>query len=205
MALGAGAAFVAIRAMRAIDDYAVEVGISIALATGVYASARFFHVSGAIAVVMAGLMVGNAGLQTAMSDTTQRYLKSFWHLVDDVLNALLFLLLGLQMLIIPLDFRKAGLWVVAILLVASARVAVVLPWGSFFQRRKKQKGASLLLSWGGLHGDLSLALALSLPPSPARELILSTTFAVVIVSVLVQGLSFGWLAAKFPTANSDQT
>jgi CPA1 family monovalent cation:H+ antiporter len=205
MALGAGAAFVAIRAMRAIDDYAVEVGISIALATGVYASARFFHVSGAIAVVMAGLMVGNAGLQTAMSDTTQRYLKSFWHLVDDVLNALLFLLLGLQMLIIPLDFRKAGLWVVAILLVASARVAVVLPWGSFFQRRKKQKGASLLLSWGGLHGALSLALALSLPPSPARELILSTTFAVVIVSVLVQGLSFGWLAAKFPTANSDQT
>jgi CPA1 family monovalent cation:H+ antiporter len=94
------------------------------------------------------------------------------------------------MLVVPLDLRMAGLWLWAMALVTAARLLVVLPWGAFFHFRHRQRGASLILSWGGLHGALSLALALSAPQGPWRPLILSTTFAVVIASVLVQGVTF---------------
>jgi CPA1 family monovalent cation:H+ antiporter len=191
-----------IRAMRAIDDYAVEVTLSLALATGAYAVAAWLHVSGAIAVVAAGLLMGDSGLRTAMSDNTQRYVRAFWTLVDEILNALLFLLLGLEILVIPFDPRLVGLWAAALALVLAARFAVVLPWGAYFQLRQKQRHAGLVLAWGGLHGALSLAMALSVPKGPAQPLILSTTFAVVIFSVVVQGLTFGrvavWHAAPAP-------
>ena len=195
--LGLSASLVVIAGMRAIDDYAVEVGLSIALAVGVYALADALHISGPIAVVVAGLMVGNLGMRTAMSDMTQRHVHGFWTLVDEILNALLFLLLGLELVVVPFDSRMMGLWLVAIALVILARLIVVAPWGAFFRRREQERGASLLLGWGGLHGALSLALALTLPPGEARTLILSTTFAVVIFSVLAQGLTFGRLAAHF--------
>jgi CPA1 family monovalent cation:H+ antiporter len=184
-----------IRAMRAIDDYAVEVALSLALATGAYTIAQQLHVSGPIAVVAAGLLVGDSGLQTAMSDTTQRYVRGFWTLVDEILNGLLFLLLGLEILVIPFDLRLAGLWAAALVLVLAARFAVVLPWGAYFQLRQRQRHAGLVLAWGGLHGALSLAMALSVPRGANQPLILSTTFAVVIFSVVVQGLTFGRVAA----------
>jgi CPA1 family monovalent cation:H+ antiporter len=199
LALGLAASLIVIAGMRAIDDHAVEVGLSIALAVGVYALADALRVSGPIAVVVAGLMVGNLGMRTAMSDITQRNVHGFWTLVDEILNALLFLLLGLELVVVPFDPKMAGLWIAAILLVVLARLVVVAPWGAFFRRREQQRGASLLLGWGGLHGALSLALALTLPPGEARTLVLSTTFAVVIFSVLAQGLTFGGLAAKFAT------
>jgi CPA1 family monovalent cation:H+ antiporter len=195
LALGAAGGALVIRAMRAIDDYAVEVTLSLALAAGVYALAQALGVSGPIAVVAAGLLVGDRGFRTAMSDTTQRYVRGFWTLVDEILNALLFLLLGLEVLVIPFDLRLAGLWLAAILLVLAARFAVVLPWGAYFWIRKQERHAGLILGWGGLHGALSLALALSVPPGPAKAVILSTTFAVVIFSVVVQGLTFGRAAA----------
>lgn len=194
--LGALAGWLVVWAMRAIDDYAVEVGLSLALAMGIYALAGGLHLSGPIAVVAAGLVVGDSGLKSAMSETTQRYVRGFWTLIDEILNALLFLLLGLELLVIPLELHWAGLWLVAIILVLAARFIVVLPWGAYFHFRDQERGASLLLGWGGLHGALSLALALSLPDSPARPLILSTTFAVVLMSVLLQGLTFGPLAAR---------
>jgi len=195
LALGAASGLVVIRAMRAIDDYAVEVTMSLALATGVYALAGGLGVSGPIAVVAAGLLVGDHGVRTAMSDTTQRYVRGFWTLVDEILNAILFLLLGLEVLVVPLDARLAGLWGGAIVLVLAARFAVVLPWGAYFSVRKQERHAGLILGWGGLHGALSLALALSVPRGPAQALILSTTFAVVIFSVVAQGLTFGQAAA----------
>src|SRR4029079_16826319 len=111
--------------------YAVEVTMSLALATGVYALAGGLGVSGTIAVVAAGLLVGYHGVRTAMSDTTQRYVRGFWTLVDEILNAVLFLLLGLEVLVVPLDARLAGLWGAAIVLVLAARFAVVLPWGAY--------------------------------------------------------------------------
>jgi CPA1 family monovalent cation:H+ antiporter len=164
LALGATGALLAIWAIRQIDEYGVEVGISIALAAAAYACAQALHLSGAIAVVVAGLMVGNrAG--GAMSDTSRRYLTGFWILISDVLNALLFLLLGLQMLVVPLDWRMAVIWALASALVIGARLIVVLPWGAFFRFHEGQRGASLVLTWGGLHGALSLAQALSTQPS----------------------------------------
>jgi CPA1 family monovalent cation:H+ antiporter len=184
-----------IRAMRAIDDYAVEVTLSLALATGAYVIAQWLHVSGPIAVVAAGLLMGDSGFATAMSDTTQRYVRGFWTLVDEILNALLFLLLGLEILVIPFDLRLVGLWAAALVLVLAARVAVVMPWGTYFELRQKQRHAGLVLAWGGLHGALSLAMALSVPKGPNQPLILSTTFAVVIFSVVVQGLTFGRVAS----------
>jgi CPA1 family monovalent cation:H+ antiporter len=187
---------VVIRAMRAIDDYGVEVGLSIALAMGAYAVADALHVSGAIAVVVAGLLVGDRGMRTAMSDTTQRYVRGFWTLVDEILNALLFLLLGLELLVVPLTPALGGLALAALALVTATRLAVVLPWGAYFHFRNNERGASVLLAWGGLHGALSLALALSLPAGQGRDVLLTVTFAVVIASVLVQGLTFGRLAAR---------
>jgi CPA1 family monovalent cation:H+ antiporter len=196
LALGTAAAFLVIRAIRAIDDYTVEVGITLALAAGSYALAQALHVSGPIAVVAAGLLFGDRGVRTAMSETTQRYVRGFWTLVDEILNALLFLLLGLEVLVVPINFRLAGLWGLAIVLVIAARVLVVLPWGLHFNAAASRRGAGLILSWGGLHGALSLALALSLPAGGPKGLILSTTFAVVVFSVLVQGLSFAPLARR---------
>jgi CPA1 family monovalent cation:H+ antiporter len=194
LVLGIGAGALIIRGMRAIDDYAVEVTLSLALATGAYALAQRLGVSGPIAVVAAGLLVGDHGLSAAMSDTTQRYVRAFWTLVDEILNGLLFLLLGLEILVIPLDPRLVGLWAAALVLVLAARFAVVLPWGAYFQVRQGQRHAGIVLAWGGLHGALSLAMALSVPKGPAQSLILSTTFAVVIFSVVVQGLTFGRVA-----------
>jgi CPA1 family monovalent cation:H+ antiporter len=194
LVLGLVTGALVIRALRAINDHAVEVIISLALATGLYTLAQAIGVSGPIAVVAAGLLMGDTGLETAMSNTTQRYVRDFWTLVEEILNGLLFLLLGLESLVIPFQLRLAGLWAIAILLVLATRFAVVLPWGAYFQLRRQQRHAGVVLAWGGLHGALSLAMALSIPKGPAQSLILSTTFAVVIFSVVVQGLTFGKVA-----------
>jgi CPA1 family monovalent cation:H+ antiporter len=193
LAFGLAAGWLAIRVIRMIDDYAVEVTLSLALAVGVYAVAPVVNVSGPIAVVAAGLLMGATGLKT-MSETTRRYVRGFWTLIDEILNALLFMLLGVEVLVIPFDIRLTGVWGAAILLVLSARFAVVLPWGTYFQVREEERHAGLVLGWGGLHGALSLALALSIPRGPAQGLILSTTFAVVVFSIVVQGLTFGKVA-----------
>ena len=193
--LGAGAGFVVVRAIRVIDDYAVEVALSVALALGVYAGGQALHLSGAIAAVSAGLMVGDSGVRTAMSAQTRRYVLGFWTLVDEILNALLFLLLGLETTVLPLDPRQIGLWAAAIPLVLLARLATVLPWGAWYRFRMQERGASLILTWGGLRGALSLALALQTPAGPARAALLSATYAVVVFAVVVQGLSFAPLVA----------
>lgn len=190
LCLGLAAGLIAVRAMRAIDDYAVEVCLSLALATGVYAGADALNLSGPIAVVAAGLLMGDLGLASSASELTQRYLRGFWTVVDEILNALLFFLLGLELLVVPLELRSAGLWLAAIPLVLLARLATVLPWGAYFHLRQAERGPSLILAWGGLHGALSLALALSIPHGPFKSLILSITYAVVVFSVAVQGLTF---------------
>jgi len=195
LAFGLAAGWLAIRVIGMIDDYAVEVTLSLALAAGVYAVAQALGISGPIAVVAAGLLMGDAGLKAAMSETTQRHVREFWTLIDEILNALLFMLLGLEVLVIPFDLRMAGLWGAALVLVLAARFAVVMPWGAYFQDREGQRHAGLVLGWGGLHGALSLAMALSVPRGPAQGLILSTTFAVVVFSIVVQGLTFGKVAA----------
>ena len=181
--------------MRMIDDYPVEVAVTLALAVGAYALAQALTLSGPIAVVAAGLMVGDAGVAQAMSDTTRRYVLAFWSLIDELLNALIFLLLGLELVAVDLDLRQAGFWLAAIALTLGVRWLVVAPWGAFFQVRR-DPGATAILAWGGLHGALSLALALSLPAGAARDLLLPATFVVVLFSVIVQGLTFPRLARR---------
>jgi CPA1 family monovalent cation:H+ antiporter len=202
--LGVLAGAVAVRAMRAIDDYAVEVSVTIALAMGVYAVAHIIGVSGPIAVAAAGLLVGERGFATAMSETTRRYVRGFWTLVDDILNAGLFLLLGLELAAAPPNLAYAGLALAAIVLVTVARWITVLPWGLYFRLRHGERRATTVLAWGGVHGAISLALAFSLPAGPARPVVLTITFAVVIASVLIQGLTFPRLARALAPAAGPQ-
>jgi CPA1 family monovalent cation:H+ antiporter len=194
LVLGAVAGLAVLRAMRAIDDFVVEVSLTLALAMGVYAGAQALHLSGPIAVVGAGLLIGDQRARASMSEATQLYVRNFWTLVDEILNALLFFLLGLQLLVVPLEVRLIGLSLAAIALVTLARFVVVLPWGSYLQLRHSERGANLILAWGGMHGALSLALALSIPAGPLRSTILTLTYAVAAFSVAIQGLTFGPLA-----------
>lgn len=194
MLLGLVTGYVAYRAMRAIDDYPIEILISLALVTGTYAFAGAIHVSGPIAVVVAGLLTGTRGPVDAMSDLTQRYLFGFWGLIDEMLNAVLFLLIGLELIALP--FRPALVWIalLAIPLVLVARyVSVAVPVSAFL-RGDFVRGSIPILTWGGVRGGISVALALSLPDVVERNPILAATYAVVIFSIVVQGLSIARLA-----------
>jgi CPA1 family monovalent cation:H+ antiporter len=196
LAVGLIAAAAVIWAMRRIDDYVVEVSLSLALAMGVYAGAQALGLSGPIAAVGAGLVLGDSRGRATMSETTRAHLTSFWRLVDELLNAVLFLLLGLIALILPLHGRFGGLAVAAILLVLAARVVVVLPWAAFLRIRHGERGAAVILTWGGLHGALSVALALELPPTPMRTPLLAATYAVCVFSIAVQGITFAPVARR---------
>ena len=190
LVFGMAASWLVIRLIGTLDDFAVEVSMSIALAMGTYAAAQALHLSGAIAVVGAGMLFGGARAKEAMGSQTEAYLMGFWTLVDEILNALLFLLLGVEMIAVPFYAHQFGLLIAAIPLVLIARFAVVLPWGAYYRYRHGEKRPTLILGWGGLHGALSLALALTIPAGPERALILSITYAAVAFSITVQGLTF---------------
>ena len=175
-------------AMRSIDDYKVEVLISLAVVMGGYAIARPLHVSGPVAMAVAGIVIGNAGVAHAMSDLTRDYLHKFWDLIDDILNAVLFLLIGLEVVTVPQDARLliVGLGAIPLALVARA-VSVTLPLAGFGKVRAAGSVVPATLIWGGLRGGISVALALGLPDGPARGVILAATYAVVLFTVIVQG------------------
>ena len=195
LALGVVASLAVIRLMRRVDDFVVEVSLTLALAMAVYAGAQALDLSGPIAVVGAGLLIGDRRAEGAAGETAEAHLRSFWTLVDEVLNGLLFLLLGLQLAALPLVPGLAGLSVAAVGLVFVARFLVVLPWGAFLRSRLGHRHAVPILAWGGLHGALSLALALSVPDGPQRTAILAAAYAVATFSVAAQGLTFAPLAA----------
>ncbi|GLU37541.1 sodium:proton antiporter [Pseudomonas sp. NBRC 100443] len=182
--------------MRGIDQYQVEVMLTLALVIGGAALAARLHVSAPIAMVVAGLIIGNQARQYAMSDETRRYIDKFWELIDEILNALLFALIGLELLLLPFNW----LHVVAALVLGGAvlasRLLTVAPAILVLRqteagRRQVPSGTIRILVWGGLRGGVSVALALSLPLGEQRDLILSLTYVVVLVSILLQGLSIG--------------
>lgn len=188
--LGFVTGYIAYRAMRAIDDYPIEVLISLALVAGTYALAAKLHMSGPIAVVVAGVLIGNRGLHDAMSDQTERYLFGFWTLVDEILNSVLFLLIGLEVLVLRLDPSFGWLVVVAVPLVLCARLfAVAIPVLALSANYTFTRGTIPVLTWGGLRGGISIALALSIPEGPEKSVILAATYALVLFTVVVQGLS----------------
>ncbi len=186
--LGLAIGWIAYRAMCSIDDYKVEVMISLAVVMGGYAIARPLHASGPVAMAVAGLIIGNAGVAHAMSDTTRDYLHKFWDLIDDILNTVLFLLIGLEVVTIPGDLRLLVLGVSAIPLALAARsLSVILPLRAIRPTHRYGLVAPVTLIWGGLRGGISIALALGLPDGPARSVILAATYVVVLFSVIVQG------------------
>lgn len=195
--LGILTGFFAYWAMRLIDDYAVEVLISLALVTATYAIAQRLHVSGPLSVVAAGLLIGYHGPKKAMSDRTQTYLFGLWTLIDEILNSVLFLLIGLEVLVLRFDATAMAVAAFAIPLVLLARLtAVSLPalaaWSSELMSTKNVP----FLTWAGIRGGISIALALSVPDSSARPAILAATYAVVLFSIIVQGLTLGIVARK---------
>ncbi|ACS60642.1 sodium/hydrogen exchanger (plasmid) [Rhizobium leguminosarum bv. trifolii WSM1325] len=189
--------YAAYRAMRAIDDYPVEVLISIALAMGCYSLASALHMSGPIAVVAAGILVGNRGPKDALSDVTQRYLFGFWTLVDQILNSVLFLLIGLEVLILRYETSILPLALAAIPVALAARFAsTIIPVTLLRRHYDFVRGTVIILVWGGLRGGISIALALSLPETPFKAALLAATYAVVIFSIVVQGLTLAKVASR---------
>ena len=182
--------WIAYRLLKSVDNYRVEVMLTLALVMGGYALASAIHVSGPIAVVVAGLLIGNHGREFAMSDTTRQNLDAFWELIDEILNALLFVLIGLEILVLTFTRELFFVGLLAIPAILLARwVSVALPVAVISRWREFTQGAVTIMTWGGLRGGISVALALSLPAGREREIVLVVTYIVVIFSILAQGLT----------------
>lgn len=189
--LGFIAGWLAYGAMRAIDDYQVEVMISLAIVTGGYALARALGVSGPVAMVVAGLIVGNKAVEHAMSDLTREHLLTFWSVVEELLNALLFLLIGLEVVTVPANWSLVAISLAAVPLVLLVRWASVrLPLALLGRFSNFGPLTTVVLVWGGLRGGISVALALGLPHGAQRGTVLAATYAVVLFAVVVQGGTF---------------
>jgi len=175
-----------------IDNYKVEVLITLALVMGGYGLALYLHTSGPIAVVIAGLLIGNVVRKHAMSERTRESIDEFWELIDEILNVVLFALIGLEMLVIPFESQWLLAGALLIMVVISIRFfSVGLPVRLIGLKVKMPAHLVKILVWGGLRGGISVALALSLPEGESRELVLFVTYVVVVFSIVVQGLTLG--------------
>ncbi len=206
IALGVVLGFLTYRLLRLVDNYRVEVMLTLALAMGGYALADALHLSAPLEVVVAGLFVSGRARYLAMSTETREHVDRFWELVDDFMNVVLFLLLGLQLLVLPISraYLLAGLVSIPLVLLARmlsvAGVLVLLP--GF---RGKLHSNVLVLTWGGLRGGLAVALALALPYTAERNLLLVVTFVVVVFSILVQGLTLDPLLVRLKLCGPERS
>ncbi|HZD26240.1 MAG TPA: sodium:proton antiporter [Alphaproteobacteria bacterium] len=192
---GAAIGWLAYRAMKAIDEHNLEVLITLSLVMGGYTLARHIEVSGPLSMAVAGLIIGTPGRRHAMSERTQTHVTAFWSVLDEVLNAVLFLLVGLEVAVLSFDRGSYlfGLASIAVVLLGRA-VGTGVPLAGLALFGAYARGSFSVLVWGGLRGGLSIAMALSLPPGPVREVILTATYCVVIFSVVIQGYSIGPVA-----------
>ncbi|MBN1436941.1 MAG: sodium:proton antiporter [Sedimentisphaerales bacterium] len=187
--LGLALGYLAYRLLKSIDDYQIEIMITLALVFGGYSLAHALHTSGPIAMVVAGLLIGNHGRNFAMSARTRQHLDMFWTIVDGILNAILFVLIGLEVVVLSLSGEAliAGLILIPVVLIARF-ITVAAPLALLDKTHDLPKGATRILTWGGLRGGIAVALALSIPLSnPQRNLLLTITYVVVAFAILVQG------------------
>jgi CPA1 family monovalent cation:H+ antiporter len=195
--LGLATGTLAFGAMRLVDDYNLELTISLALVTVTYSVADWLGLSGPIAVVVAGVLIGNQATRHAMSETTRTNVTLFWSLIDELLNAMLFLLVGLETLTIDTSHFWPGMMAGGIVLAILARlISAGIPALLLNLRRLNRGRGIAVLTWGGLRGGISVALALSLPDSPFREPLLQVCYAVVIFTIVVQGLTMPALVRR---------
>jgi len=191
--LGLGAS----NAMRKIDDYKVSVLITLSVVMGGYLIAHSIHISGPLTMVAAGIVIGNYGKRTAMSSITKDYLNKFWELIDEILNAILFLFIGFELLIIHniTDYWLIGMCCILIVLF-SRFLSIYIPVVLIPFKNKFSSGTIKVLVWGGLRGGVSIALVLSMDEGPYKPLLVGITYFVVVFSIIVQGLTVGKLAKK---------
>ncbi|MBN2346183.1 MAG: sodium:proton antiporter [Candidatus Aminicenantes bacterium] len=203
IAFGLAAGWLCYRMLKSVDNYQVEILLTLALVMGGYALADALHLSGPIAIVVAGLLIGNRGRYLAMSQRTREHLDSFWELTDEFLNAILFLLIGLEIMVvaISLPIVVAGLLIIPAVLLARF-VSVGLPILLMKPFVRFSPNIVRIMTWGGLRGGISVALALSLPSGAEREALLTVTYMVVVFSILVQGLTLKPLFAPRPKSRA---
>ncbi|MHB1249739.1 MAG: cation:proton antiporter [Polaromonas sp.] len=189
--------YVVYRMLKSINSYQEEVLITLAAVVGGYALASQLHISGPLSMVVVGLIVGNHGREKAMSDTTRANIDMFWELLDEILNAVLFVLIGLEVTVISFSASLMTVGLIVIAVVLMARMLLVgAPIWLFPKIVRLPRGSWQILTWGGLRGGISVALALSLPLGSERDIVVTLTYVVVIFSVLVQGLSIGKVVRK---------
>ncbi|MGR3313148.1 MAG: cation:proton antiporter [Roseovarius indicus] len=199
--LGLVLGWLTFRVMRLIDDYSLEVLLTLGLAFGGYELAVFLHVSAPIMAVCAGLLIGEVGAKHGMSEETRDYVDAFWKLIDEILNAVLFLMIGFEVFAVAfeVDFLLAGVLSIGLALIGRL-AAVAVPVLILRPFRTFAPGVVPIMTWGGLKGGISVALALSLPDNEWKPLILTATYVVVIFSIIVQGLTVGKLANRLGRA-----
>ena len=200
--LGIAIGWIGYKLIASIDNYHVEVLITLAMVMGGYTLAYYIHASGPLAMVVAGLITGNQGKAYGMSETTTEYIYKFWELIDEILNALLFVLIGLELLVIQTDKIIVLISVVLILVVLMTRyISVWIPSFLIRLKEKKDQKTLFILTWGGLRGGISIALALSIPEHFNKDIWVTITFVIVCFSILVQGLTIGKFAKLLQKRN----
>ncbi len=185
--------------MKSIDHYQTEVLITLAIVTGGYSVASELHASGPLVMVVAGLITGNRGKAYAMSDTTAEYVDKFWELIDEICNTLLFVLMGLEIFLVPFDTQFLIIALLLMLVTLFARYISLVPAFYLFNRNETRTTLNLMvLTWGGLRGGISIALALSLANKvEGSNLFIVSTYCIVLFSILAQGLSIKRLLARY--------
>lgn len=195
--LGALLGFTASKAIKSVNDYIVSVLITLSVVMGGYLIAHAMHISGPLTMVAAGIIIGNYGKRTAMSAETKDYLNKFWELIDEIMNAVLFLFIGFELLLIPNIFDYWLVGVVAIVVVLVSRfLSIWIPTFLIRFKRRFSPGTIKILVWGGLRGGVSIALALSSGDTEYRSLLIAITYFVVVFSIVVQGLTVGKVAGR---------
>jgi len=204
IALGLAIGWLTYKLLKSIDDYAIEVILTLAAVMGGTMMAHYFHLSAPLAMVTAGLIVGNDTIrQSSMSEVTEQYVDKFWELIDILLNTVLFVMIGMEILVLTFkgDYILAGFLTIPVLLFARY-FSLLLPIKIYAKKLKFVPKTNLIMTWGGLRGGISIALALSLTQTMERDLFLVITYIIVVFSILVQGLTVGPLIKK--TTNKDE-